>query len=704
MEENQLITLKVNGMTCTNCAASVSKAIEKKGMKDVMVDLGSGEVTFTNPTSIDINEIIKNIDDIGYEVVKEGKKPGGFLHSLEAKFYFCIILTLPLVAHMFISWHFLHNAWVQLILSSPVYFLGFIHFGRSAYHSLKNGMPNMDVLIFMGAFASFIYSVAGMYMYLGTPYMQQFLFFESGATIITLVLLGNLIEHHSVKRTSSDMHSLQRLKAEMAKLVMMINGKKHFYEIAVEDVKVNDLVYAAEGDKIPIDGIVFEGELYVDESMITGESEPVFKQLNDTLIGGTLVIKGNATLKCTMAYKQSILNGIIELIKKSQAAKPQIQFLADKISAVFVPIVIGVSILTFLINYFVLDISTADSLMRSVAVLVVSCPCAMGLATPTAVMVGIGKAARNGILIKKASALETFAQTNILVLDKTGTITDGKFSVSEFYTNEDESKIKSIIYYLESHSSHTIAQSVVRHFSTNIQSHLSMSKTEEIKGKGMQAYDGDGNLWQLGSANWGDTQNMIGNLFLYENGKAKASFNISDNLKQDVPSVIAYFEKESIATILLSGDSEIKTISAAKTANISSYFAEQLPEQKLQKIEELIATGYVAMAGDGINDGPALSKVHTGISFARASDIAQHASQIVLINPSFNTLRKSHIIAKQTYRTIKQNLFWAFFYNVLTIPLAAAGYLHPMIAAASMAISDVVVIGNAIRLRYTKIR
>jgi Cu+-exporting ATPase len=704
MEDNHLITLKVNGMTCTNCAASVSKAIEKKGMKDVMVDLGSGEVTFTNPIQLDINEVVKNITEIGYEVVTKGHQTKGFLDTLESKFYFCLLFTVPLVAHMFVSWHLLHNAWVQLFLSAPVYALGFIHFGRSAYHSLKNGMPNMDVLIFMGAFASFVYSVSGMVMYLGTANMQQYLFFESGATIITLVLLGNVIEHRSVKRTSSDLHALQNLKVEKAKVVMLVNGKKHFYELAVEDVKIGDWVYAGEGDKIPIDGVVLEGELYVDESMITGESEPVYKQPGDTVIGGTLVVKGNVTLKGTIAFKQSILNGIVELIKKSQAAKPHIQYLADRISAVFVPIVIGISLLTFLVNYFVVDIAIAESLMRSVAVLVVSCPCAMGLATPTAVMVGIGKAARNGILVKKASALETFAQTNILVLDKTGTITDGQFFVSEFDTSEDESKMKSIIYQLESQSSHAIAQSIVQHFFAHNLEQIILSKIEEVKGKGMQAIDDAGNLWQLGSATWGDIQNRKGNLFLYQNGKAKASMNISDKLKTGVADVIDYFKGQDIDTILLSGDSEVKTAAAAKLAGISNFSSGQLPEQKLQRIDELIASGHVAMAGDGINDGPALCKVHTGISFARATDIAQHASQIVLINPSFDTIRKSHIIAKQTYRTIKQNLFWAFFYNVLTIPLAAAGYLHPMLAAASMALSDVVVIGNAIRLRFTKIR
>jgi Cu+-exporting ATPase len=703
MENNDLVTLRVNGMTCTNCAATVSKTLEKSGMTNVNVDLGSAEVSFVNPTALDLQVIIKQIDEIGYEVVTDKGVKKGFLKSLEHKFYFSLIFTFPLVLHMFVSWPLLHNPWFQLIVAMPVYALGFMHFGISSWHSIKNGMPNMDVLIFVGSLSAWLYSCAGMWLFIGTHELHKYLFFESGATIISLVLLGNLIEQRSVKRTSSDLRALQNLKPEKAKLVMLINGKKHFYELAIDDIKKGDLLFAADGDKIPIDGFVSEGEAYVDESMITGESNPVFKTHGDRVIGGTLLTQGNLIIAANVAYKQSVLAGIVELIKKSQSAKPQIQKLADQISGIFVPIVLVIAAVTFSVNHWVFDIPSAESMLRAVAVLVVSCPCAMGLATPTAVMVGIGKAARNGILVKKASALETFAQTNHIVFDKTGTITTGNFAIAIQHHSLPIDLVQDVVYQLEQFSSHAIALSIVSKYAHWHKQQVQLQQPNEIKGMGIQAIDSNGNEWKLGSARLGKTDKVVGDLFLFKNESLVASFTIQDEIKAGAADVMTYFAKQQITTELLSGDSHTKTLESAKEAGINTWLGEQLPQDKLNKIDSLIAAKNIAMVGDGINDGPAMSKAHTAISFVQATDIAQHSAQIVLVNPSMETLRKSHVIAKQTYTTIKQNLFWAFFYNVLTIPLAAAGYLHPMIAAASMALSDVVVIGNAIRLRYTKI-
>jgi Cu+-exporting ATPase len=704
MENNDLVTLKVNGMTCTNCAASVSKTLEKSGMTNVNVDLGSAEVSFVNSPAKQLDEIIRQIDDIGYQVVQDGQVQHGFLKSLKHKFYFSLVFTLPLVLHMLISWPLLHHAWFQFFVAIPVYILGFLHFGKSSWHSLKNRMPNMDVLIFIGSLSAWIYSCAGMWLYAGTEEVHKYLFFESGATIITLVLLGNLIEHRSVKRTSADLRALQQLKPEKAKFVMLINGKKTFYELAIDDIKKGDLLHAADGDKIPIDGVVAEGGAYVDESMITGESNPVYKTMGDKLIGGTLLTQGNLVLTATVAYKQSVLAGIVELIKKSQSAKPGIQKLADRISVIFVPIVLGIACVTFVVNHWIFDIPSAQSMLRAVAVLVVSCPCAMGLATPTAVMVGIGKSARNGILVKKASALETFAQANHIVFDKTGTITTGNFSIQVLHYTIDIDLAKDIVYQLEMHSSHAIAQSITAKYAQWHTQRIQLHHTTETKGVGISALDDQSNLWMLGSARAGDTQKLVGDLFLFMNNKPVASFAIQDDIKPNTNDVMQYFASKQITTELISGDSKQKTADVATLAGINLWKAEQLPHQKLEKIDSLIDNYNVAMVGDGINDGPALSKAHTALSFAQATEIAQHSAQIVLVNPSMETLRKSHIIARQTYATIKQNLFWAFFYNVLTIPLAAAGYLHPMLAAASMALSDIVVIGNAIRLRYTKIK
>jgi len=564
----------------------------------------------------------------------------------------------------------------------------------------------MDVLIFVGSLSAFIYSIAGLVMYFGTHDIHKYLFFETGTTIITLVLLGNLMEKNAVKSTTNEMNELNKLKNIKARKIHLDkNGNEHIDEVNYDDIKIGDILLVNSGDQIPIDGNVTNGEGSVNEAMITGESIPVYKSNTEKVIGGTLLLDGNLRIDVTANSKTSVLAGIIEMVKTAQADKPEVQKLADKISAIFVPAVLIIAVIAFLINFFIADLSLSISLMRAVAVLVISCPCAMGLATPTAVMVGIGKAARNGILIKQASVLENFSKINSIIFDKTGTLTTGNFSVDTlFHDHHTEQEIKNILYNLEMHSSHPIAKSIVKNKSWLL-SKINFTQIQEIKGKGLTAVDENNNQYELGStAISGGVQLLSGDIFLMMNEKLLATFSIADELKEGAKDGISYFNKNNIDTILLSGDNETKCKNVTEQTGIKKYFASQLPYQKLKLIDEVSSEKHLAMVGDGINDAPALSKASVAISFSNASEIAKQSAQIILIKNDFRTINYAHIISKQTYRTIKQNLFWAFFYNVVAIPLAAMGFLSPMVAALSMAFSDVVVIGNSIRLRFTKLK
>ena len=562
----------------------------------------------------------------------------------------------------------------------------------------------MDVLIFTGAFSAFIYSLIGTFLYADSHLVHHYLFYESGTTIISLVLLGNLIEKKSVKRTTTEMNALQQLKIQNAKKVEIHDNHEHIKEVKFDDIRNGDLFLVNEGDKIPIDGYIQRGECMVNESLLTGESLPVFKRLQDNVIGGTIVVQGNCYVVATIDSNKSFISAIIETVKKAQADKPQVQKLADKISAIFVPVVIVISLLSYIINNFILHFSVEDSIMRSIAVLVISCPCAMGLATPTAVMVGIGKAAKHGILITKASALEIFAKTKSIIFDKTGTITTGNFTFQFVFIHKlTEIEVKNIIYNLEKYSSHPIAKSVLLNKSW-FTHELKFTKIEEIKGKGMVAQSADGNSWRFESSVNSESNQSNVDLNLIMNNELIAGLSIIDEIKEMVKETISYFNQKGINTVLLSGDKVNKCDLVAKETGFQKVYAEQSPINKLSILDSIGTEGLVTMVGDGINDAPALNKASIGVSFGTATDIAQQSAQLILIRPDFSSVIKAHIISQQTYNTIKQNLFWAFAYNIVAIPLAAAGFMHPMLAAASMAFSDVIVIGNAIRLRYTKIK
>lgn len=602
---------------------------------------------------------------------------------------------------MVVEYPLLHNPWFQLCYSLPLYLLGFWVFGRSAWQSVKHGLPNMDVLIVTGVVAAFVYSFWGTLMATDMHSAQVYLFYETGTTIISLVLLGNLIEKRSVKQTASELNELQKVTRQSARKVELHDGHEHIVEVTFAQIKSGDLFLVNTGDLIPIDGIIIKGDAAINESILTGESLPVNKSTGMKVIGGSVVEQGPVYIRAEVDSRHSFISSVVELLKKAQADKPTIQRLSDRISVIFVQVVIVLALLTFLMNIALLKKEISEAIMRSIAVLVISCPCAMGLATPTAVMVGIGKLARKGILVTKAGSIETFSGIRNLVFDKTGTLTDGQFRFEVAFTRGiNEQELKNMAIRLEHFSSHPIAKSILRQKNW-LTEDVVLKDVRETKGMGVTGTDAEGNVWQIGSGLWNEQAEDASDLVLYKNQVPVGGFLIRDELKKGVSETMDYFKKQGIRTVMLSGDSETKCRELGNQAGIQSIYARQSPADKLKVLESFTNQGTTAMAGDGINDAPALARASVAVSFAGATEIARQTAQFVMVHPSFANLIDAHRISRQTYRTIKQNLFWALAYNVVAIPLAAFGFMHPMLAAASMAFSDVVVIGNALRLRYT---
>ena len=704
MSESNKITLNVEGMTCANCALGIKKQLEKKGLEEVSVNFSTGEASYVNTPKVNVEEVRASISSLGFKVVDEIVEEEG-LSLIEKKFYFSLIFTIPLFLHMFFGHDFiLNNVWVQLALCTPVFLVGLSHFGKSAFGSLKTGVPNMDVLIVIGITSAFGYSLYGTMAYLGMPEAHNFLFYETAATITTLVLLGNVLEHRSVKQTTTAIKELNQLQKTEAKRLLP-NGEIELVDY--NDLKEGDVLQFNAGDKVAVDGEIIWGDAIINEAMISGESKPLSKTIAHKVIGGTIIEDGSIRIKAEKVGNETVLSKIIELVKNAQQDQPEIQKLGDKVSGVFVPVVIGIASLTFIITYFVLDYALQQSMMQSIAVLVISCPCAMGLATPTAVMVGIGRAAKKGILIKGGSTLEQLAVAKNIVFDKTGTLTTGNFIIekTKLYALVSEQELKNILFSLEQHSSHPIAKSIVNYLSADA-TPFELVDVKEIKGRGLEAKDAAGNQYQLGSYRLVEGLSEVEehSIYILKNKELIAGVDIQDELKENVAATITLLNQQNLNTVMLSGDSEEKCNALAAEIGIKTVYSQQFPNEKLSKIDALQKISPAVMVGDGINDAPALAKASVGISLSNATQIAVQTAQIVLLNDKdLSQVYEAYLISKHTLKTIKQNLFWAFAYNIVAIPIAAFGFLNPMVAALAMAFSDVIVIGNSIRLKRKKL-
>lgn len=701
---------KVDGMTCTNCALTIDRYLKKEGLKNIQVDFIGGEVSFDLDTDTSKESISRGIANLGYQVhhpdsghghpQKHGKTGKIFTNHLQ-RFLFCLPFTLVLMLHM-LPWHihFLMNPWIQLAICLPVFIVGMGYFGVSAVKSLRRGIPNMNVLIAIGATAAFVYSLIGSIANLG----EDYIFYETAATIITLVFLGEWIEHRSVAGTQKELSKLAARQKVMANMIAFDDQhKESIFAIENTRLHVGDLILIKTGEQVPMDCKILWGDVHVNEALLTGESNPVHKTKKDALIGGSLITDGTVKAQVTAVGKDTVLSNILTLVKQAQSEKPPIQQLADKISAIFVPAVLAIAALTFLINYFAFDVSGTNSLMRSIAVLVISCPCAMGLATPAAIAVGLGRAAKNGILFRNAKSLELFKDIRTVVFDKTGTLTKGKFAISKWESSLEEGLFKQVIFSLEKYSNHPIAKAITEGWKTN--NAINWKKIEEIKGLGMKAEDNNGNSYLLGSYKVASTltEDATHTAYLVQNEKLAGWFNLDDEIRAEAKEVISYLHAKNIKTILLSGDNLQRTQEIANLLGIDKVYAEKTPKEKLQIIEQLNNEAPVAMVGDGVNDAPALAKATIGISMSEATQLAVQSAQVVLMNKGIQHLPLALGLGKHTFITIKGNLFWAFIYNIVAIPIAAVGLLQPGFAALAMGFSDVILAVNSIWLKYKKV-
>jgi P-type Cu+ transporter len=683
--EKENISLKITGMTCVNCAVSVEHSVKKLGVEDAAVNFATRELFVSGLNGKEEKELVSAIEKAGYGVEKDD---AGYKNLIENILLYGVFgIAAYFMIQMFFHWH---SPLADMILATFVIITGFYKFGRGAMHSVVNLSANMYVLVLMGAGAAYFFSI-----YLTFFQAGEHLYFEAAAVIIALVMLGKKIEEKSIEKTTSAISGLAGISIHKAQKIIKGEAKT----VSINEVRVNDMVVVNSGDYIPTDGMVESGNGMANESLLTGESEPLYKSMGDTVLGGSILNDGNIVYKVTRPGYESTLAQINRLVQKAANEKADIQKYADKVSSVFVPGIVLIAVLWFLFSYFVLGLTTETALIRSITILVVSCPCAMGLATPIAIMVGLGKMSEKGILIKRAQAVENFARIKHLILDKTGTLTTGKFQMSKLTVWEgQEDEWLGIIKAMEQKSSHPIALSVV-HQLENI-SAAELLKTEEIKGSGLTAEDAAGNTYRLGNASFCETTNDEFDIFLVKNKQLVAAFNIHDEIKEGTKQTLQYFTQQKIESIVLSGDNRKKCQLLSEALNITAVDSLK-PDDKLSYIDENY-TEATAMLGDGVNDAPSLSKVNVGISFGHASSIAVQASDIVLMRDKFSLLSTAHKLSVQTVKTIRQNLFWAFSYNIVAIPMAAMGIFTPMMAAFLMLFSSLVVVGNSYLLKLKK--
>jgi Cu+-exporting ATPase len=716
------VNLKVEGMSCTNCALTIDKYLQAQGLDQVKVNFIGGDVSFEIEAGKPKQEIAKGIEGLGYHVItgdtSDQPKNKRIFKNHFQRFLFCFVFTAPLMLHMIpgLHIHFLMNPYVQIALTLPVFMVGMDFFGRSAIKSVLKGIPNMNVLIALGAVAAFGYSLYG--TLIGEA--EQYLFYETTATILTLVFLGNWMEDKSVETTQAALRKLAVSQKVMANMIAYDDQhNEHVFPVESSSLKVGDILLIKNGETVPMDCKVLWGEASVNEAIISGESAPVEKKMNDKLIGGSVLESGTVKTYVTAVGEDTVLANILKMVKEAQTEKPPVQQLADKISAIFVPMVISIALVTFLANYFIGDQSFSNSLLRSIAVLVISCPCAMGLATPAAIAVGLGRAARNGVLFKNAKSLEIFKSIKQVVFDKTGTLTTGQFSIAGFDVSSewavvseektDDSGLtthetfKRITYSLEKYASHPIGKAIAKEW--KIKDEIRWAKIEEIKGIGMKAVDKEGNEYLAGSYQLaaGTTTDRQHNIYVLKNGQLLGTIDMVDEIRPEAKQVVEMLHRKGIKSILLSGDQKEKCEQVAAALGIEEVYAEQSPQQKLDKIAELNQLMPTAMVGDGINDAPALAKATVGISLSDASQIAMQSAQVVLMNHGLKHLPLSLGLGKHTYLTIKENLFWAFAYNIVAIPVAAFGFLNPTFGALMMGLSDVVLAINSVRLNFKKV-
>lgn len=700
------VVVTVSGMHCTNCALSLEKHLLKVGAHAPNVDFATGRASFTLHDDQRLPDIVKSISNLGYDVGDPAsERSHEHAHSgLQTKTVVAAILTIPLLVAMFAPGSVLHDPTLQFYLATPVFFIGLHHFGLSAIRSLRAGIANMDVLIALGIISGYAASVISLFKGLS----HETIFFEATASIVTFVLIGNVLEERAVRKTTSAIENLSALQPEQAtRLVSTLHGGYRSEVVPVAALAVDDLLQVNTGDRVPADSTIESGSLSCDESMLTGESLPVERSVGEKVIGGSIAVSGSAVIRVKALGSDSTLASIVRLVQEAQRRKPSIQRLGDAVSAVFVPGVIAISVVILGLGIFVFDLSPSQAIVRALAIAVVACPCAMGLATPTAIMVALGRAATSGFLVRGGDTLERLAGIKHIAFDKTGTLTRGSLTLGSLvvHNGASETEAKSAFTALQRGSSHPIAKAIMLGFK-DFEGKLSLSRVSETRGVGIEGFDSNGSHYICGGKRVAERFGLTNcdDIVLVKDGALIASLSLSDEIRPEAALVMNKLRNLGISVSMISGDVTQKCEEVARTLGISIVHPEKLPEEKLTVIRELQSSQPIAYVGDGINDAPTLAEASVGISLSSASDVARHSAQVVLTGNTLAALPATISLARLTVQTIRQNLFWAFFYNLTTIPLAALGYIAPLAGALLMTASDVVIVANSLQIKLKKLR
>ncbi len=731
------IEFSIKGMSCAACSAAAETALKGlEGVLSVNVNLASEKAAVEYiPTITGFESFVKTIDDQGYEaiplteeftdrelLVREREQASLLKHFLAAAVFSVLIFigtmfTVPLLS----------NSYLLFALATPVQFISGMRFYKAAFQALKHFSTNMNTLVAVGTSTAYFYSATAallpeMFIERGiTPH----LYFDTSAIIITLILFGRLLESRAKGKTSEAVRKLMGLQAKTA--IVERNGEQ--MKIPITEVTTGDIIIVKPGERIPVDGEITSGNSAVDESMLTGESLPVDKVMGDSVFGGTINRAGSFKLRAMKVGKNTALSQIIRLVEEAQGSKAPVQRLADKVASVFVPLVLSIAIITFLLWYiFGPEPTFTMAMMNFISVLIIACPCALGLATPTAIMVGAGKGAEKGILIRDAAALERAHKLDVVVMDKTGTITKGEPELTDIITFRDaeENRVLQAAASVESKSEHPISFAIVKKAESLGLTFMEPDDFTAFPGGGVRGYL-EGREIVIGNKSLVEKSCTIDDDIIEKaaslNSKGKTSvlvsfegeviaiLGVADSLKSGSTDAVASLKQLGIEVVMLTGDNANTASNISKTAGIDRFYADVLPEGKVEVIREIMSEGKcTAMVGDGINDAPALAEADIGISMGAGTDIAMEASDITLIKGDMRGVHEAISLSRITLKTIKQNLFWAFFYNIIGIPVAAGvlylfggPLMNPMFAGAAMAFSSVSVVSNSIRLRRKKL-